>query len=265
MKCIFCDEENEANSIEHIVPESFGNKKYVMKKGEVCDICNGRFSKFEKEAQTKSIFVMERARLAIRTKKDKNVKGEIKKLTIEGDKNFREKYINVNGLNEENMIEFNPATGIGYLIIPSFDKTEVATSKLLLKMGLESIYNSQKTLFKKYIFKDLKDFLTVKNNKPWPFLTTDFEIQKFCSVPKYDDKFLLKQRHCELKFVEIDENTLLFKFKFGAIAMTINLLNRNLNWIKDNLNLDKKSILYPEHFRNKISKSIADVLIRNKV
>lgn len=265
MKCIFCDEENEAKSIEHIVPESFGNKKYVMKKGEVCDICNGRFSKFEDKALTESIFVMERARLAIITKKGNNAKGKIKKLTIEGDKNFREKYINVTGLNKENMIGLNPATGIGYFVVPSFDKSEVATSKLLLKIGLESFYHSQKTLFKKYNFKNLKDFLTVKNNENWPFLTTDFEIQKFCSVPRFNDKFELKQKHCELKFVEIDENTLLFKFKFGAIAMTINLLNRNLNWIEENLNSDKKSILYPEHFRNKVSKSVSDVLTRHIV
>lgn len=265
MKCIFCDKENEAESIEHIVPESFGNKVYVMKKGEVCDTCNGKFSKFEEKALTNSVFVMERARFAIITKKGKNVKGEIKKLIIEGDKNFREKYINVTGIDEENMIEFNPTSGIGYLLIPSFDKSEVSTSKLLLKIGLESFYHSQKTLFKKYKFTDLKDFLTVKNNKPWPFLTTDFEIQKFYSIPRHNDKYILKQKHCELKFVEIDKNTLLFKFKFGAIAMTINLLNRNLNWIEENLKLDKKSMLYPEHFRNKISKSVSDVLTRHIV
>ncbi len=32
--CIFCDEENDAQSIDHIVSESFGNKSYTFRKVE---------------------------------------------------------------------------------------------------------------------------------------------------------------------------------------------------------------------------------------
>ena len=252
--CIFCDELNEAKSIEHIVPESFGNKRYVVEKGKVCDDCNSRFSKFEGIALTNSVFVMERARFGIETKKRRNVKGKVNELEIEGDKSFRENFLTIKGLNNDNLKDFDPSTGIGHLYIESFDKSEVATSKLILKIGLESIYASRRALFDKYDFKELKDFLTSKNNNDWPFLTTDFEINKFESVPKYFDKYLLKKNHCELRFLEIDEETLLFKFKYGAISMTINLLNRNLKLAREMMNQDSKAMLYPEHFRKKLER-----------
>ena len=74
MKCIICDSEDESKSVEHIVSESFGNKEYVMQKGEVCDICNGRFSKCEQSALSNSVFVMERARFGVESKKGRTAK-----------------------------------------------------------------------------------------------------------------------------------------------------------------------------------------------
>ena len=50
MNCIFCDIENKAKAREHIVSQSFGNEHYVMQKGDVCDECNNKFSKFESTA-----------------------------------------------------------------------------------------------------------------------------------------------------------------------------------------------------------------------
>lgn len=78
MECIFCDAPNDAKSIEHIISESFGSKDYVMPRSTVCDNCNNRFSKFEDKALSNSIFVFERARLGVVTKKGKNVKGQVK-------------------------------------------------------------------------------------------------------------------------------------------------------------------------------------------
>lgn len=254
MTCIFCDKENEAKSIEHIVSESFGNKKYVMKRNKVCDDCNGKFSKFENTTLTNSVFIIERARFGAETKKGKNAKGKIKDLTIEGDSDLRKNYLTVKGLTKETFKNFNPTTNIGQLVVSSFDKSEVATSKLLLKIGLESIYTSQNCLFNKYNFSKLKDFLTVKNNIDWPFITTKVELSKFHSIPRFTDKFRLKQNNCELKYSEFEEGVLLFKFKYGVISMVINLLNRNMNWIKKTSAQDKKATLYPEHYRNKLPK-----------
>jgi len=246
MTCIFCDAENNAISIEHIVSESLGNEKYVMQRGKVCDICNSRFSKFEGKALTKTVFAVERARFAIRTKKKKAVKGKIKGIEIEGDKEFRKTYLYVKGLTHENFKSYDPKTKIGSFEVSSFDKSEVATSKLVLKIALESIFTSQKKLFKKYDFKNLKDFLTTKNNMVWPFMTTDFEIEKFKSVPIQYDKYLLNKNHCELKFLELNHDVLLFKFKYGGVALTLNLLNRNVEWTKSIIEHDKLASFYPD-------------------
>ncbi|MGB3479862.1 MAG: HNH endonuclease [bacterium] len=48
--CIFCRKTNVPfTSVEHIFPESIGNKKLILPKGVVCDICNnGILSKLDK-------------------------------------------------------------------------------------------------------------------------------------------------------------------------------------------------------------------------
>lgn len=249
--CIFCDNANNAKSLEHIVSESFGNKHYLMARGAVCDECNNKFSKFEDKALSNTVFVMERARLGVETKKGRNVKGKIGSLTIEGNKNFTKHLVNIKGVASENIKEFNPETGIGKLHVKSFDKSEVAASKFLLKTGLEALYTSQRELFDKYDFSEIKDFLSGKDNRNWPFLTTNVEIRKFKSIPKYSVKYKLKQCRIELKFLEIDSTTLLFKFTFGAVSMSVNLLSRNLEWIRETMAVDTRAGLYPIEYVKK--------------
>ncbi|QNA42675.1 HNH endonuclease [Lacibacter sediminis] len=251
MECIFCDQENTAKSIEHIVSEAFGNKSYVAQRGRVCDDCNNRFSKFEGTALSNSVFVMERARLGIATKKGKNAKGKVDNLEIAGHEEFEKNLITIKGLTDDNFIAFDPDTKTGKLYVKSFDKSEVAASKLLLKMALSSIFTSQRELFNKYDFTNLKRFLTNKDNADWPFMTSGYEIGKFQSIPRFTDKFNLGKVRCSLRYFEMDENTLLFMFTYGAVSMVINLLNRNLEWIESYSNSDSVSSLYPEHFRKK--------------
>ena len=45
MRCLFCKKDSdETKSIEHIVPESLGNKSFVLPLGYVCDKCNNYFA-----------------------------------------------------------------------------------------------------------------------------------------------------------------------------------------------------------------------------
>jgi uncharacterized protein YlaI len=252
VQCIICDKENNATSIEHIVSEAFGNKFYVAPQGRVCDECNNRFSKFEGVALSNSMFIMERARYGIATKRGKNAKGKVDNIEIQGHEEFEKNRITVKGLTPDNFKSFNPLNGTGELFIKSFDKSEVACSKLLLKMALPAIFVSQYELFQKYDFTDLKEFLTNKNTYDWPFVTSIFDIAKFESIPTFTDKYNLKLIRCSLKYCELNEQTLLFKFTYGGISMVINLLNRSLDWAEQYLNSDSKSILYPDHFRKKL-------------
>ena len=46
MRCLFCKEESSsAKSVEHIVPESLGNKSFVLSRGYICDKCNNYFAR----------------------------------------------------------------------------------------------------------------------------------------------------------------------------------------------------------------------------
>ena len=256
MSCLFCLAIKNSSSKEHIVPESFGNKHYLLDKGIVCDDCNNRFSKFEGVALTNSVYVMERCRLGIATKKGRPAKGKVNELVIEADNEFRKSIINVKGLTEANVKNIDPKTGRFQLIVSAFDKSESAASKLYLTMGLEALYHSQHAIFKKYDFTILRDYILNKNTKDWPFIDSKLEPSKFTSIPTFYDKHLLNKIDCRLLILEYSKESLLFKFQYGGVVMVINLLDRNLNWIKDFVKVDKKSAIHPKHFRKKVASLI---------
>lgn len=78
--CIFCHKDaSTSKSVEHIIPESLGNKHHLLPKGYVCDKCNNYFSvKIEKELLAQPYFVSMRFRNEILTKKNKLVKERIR-------------------------------------------------------------------------------------------------------------------------------------------------------------------------------------------
>lgn len=46
MRCIFCKQDSSnSKSVEHIIPESLGNKTATLPKGVVCDGCNNYFAR----------------------------------------------------------------------------------------------------------------------------------------------------------------------------------------------------------------------------
>jgi HNH endonuclease len=46
MRCIFCkNPSSSSKSVEHVIPESLGNKRHVLPRGIVCDGCNNYFSR----------------------------------------------------------------------------------------------------------------------------------------------------------------------------------------------------------------------------
>lgn len=76
MQCVFCHKDSTASkSVEHIIPESLGNKHYFLSKGYVCDGCNNYFAvKIERELLEQPYFKSMRFRNEILTKKGKPVK-----------------------------------------------------------------------------------------------------------------------------------------------------------------------------------------------
>lgn len=46
MRCIFCKcDSTDSKSVEHIIPESLGNKSHILRPGIVCDKCNNYLSR----------------------------------------------------------------------------------------------------------------------------------------------------------------------------------------------------------------------------
>ena len=46
MRCIFCKQDSSASrSIEHVMPESLGSKRRILRPGVVCDKCNNYFAR----------------------------------------------------------------------------------------------------------------------------------------------------------------------------------------------------------------------------
>jgi hypothetical protein len=71
MKCIFCKANSDGSiSIEHILPESLGNKEHLLPRGVVCDSCNNYLSReVEKRILTSGIFRLIRNDRQISSKK----------------------------------------------------------------------------------------------------------------------------------------------------------------------------------------------------
>lgn len=79
MNCIFCHKDSSnSKSVEHIIPESLGNKHHFLPKGYVCDECNHYFAiKIENNLLSQPYFVSLRHRNEILTKKGKLVRQQM--------------------------------------------------------------------------------------------------------------------------------------------------------------------------------------------
>lgn len=71
MRCIFCKQNSaQSKSVEHILPEALGNKRWVLPPGMVCDPCNNYFAiKIEKPLLESGRFKNLRARHNVPNKK----------------------------------------------------------------------------------------------------------------------------------------------------------------------------------------------------
>lgn len=251
MSCVLCGNNESLTSIEHIIPESMGNKRYILPAGYVCKTCNNIFSKFEREILSNTIIGFERARFANRTKKGKLPNAKVGEVTMSGTQS--ENIIKLSGITSENIKNSNPRTGVFQVTVPGFQGNEMVTAKFLLKVSYLSLFKSRRKLFQEYDFSSLKDYLLNKSNLDWPFVTTQKDIYKFESIPSFTDKYFLKILHLKLLFCQLNPETLLFRFEYGGFMSTINLLNRNTEWLKIYNNMDNEIMIYPEYIKRKIN------------
>lgn len=144
MKCLFCKQPSIlSTSVEHIVPESLGNKSFVLAKGIVCDQCNHYFAvKIEKPVLENEFFKSLRFRNNILNKKNKLPKGSVTipqtnfKTEVSVDKEDKQSYHitlddkSISLILEGNIKEIHLNSG-------EFPKNSQHVSRLLAKIGLE--------------------------------------------------------------------------------------------------------------------------------
>lgn len=71
MRCIFCKTlSDKTRAVEHIIPESMGNRDHVLPRGAVCCKCNGYFGrKIERPVLEAGLFRHIRSRMAVPNKR----------------------------------------------------------------------------------------------------------------------------------------------------------------------------------------------------
>ncbi len=142
MKCIFCKNiSDNCVSIEHIIPESLGNKEHVLPKGVVCDTCNNYFAvKIEKPLFELPYFRSVRFRNDIENKKGRPTldKGIIGGIVSVGKDEQGLHIIAENSGVAKGIIDGS----IKHMILPfnsEPDSNDINVSKFLCKAALESL------------------------------------------------------------------------------------------------------------------------------
>lgn len=266
MRCIFCKvDSTKSNSVEHIIPESLGNKNHVLPKGVVCDNCNNYFAtKIEKPVLEMSYFKSLRGRNEIRNKKGKRV-GIPAYL-----KNFQKEELNIY-YHDGNKIEavvkdkslFDTIGKYNKLYIPILPKppiNDIQISKFIGKIALEALalkvsqiegwqddFNNNESL------DQLREFVRYgRGYKIWPYLTRRIYAENHISLNQesnvgyeilHEFDFLIPEEpvpHRE----QYRLDNLYFLVAIMGIEYTLNMTNAGLGsylkWLDDN---QGKSIL----------------------
>lgn len=251
MKCIFCSKDStNSRSVEHIIPESLGNKEHILEKGIVCDNCNQYFArKVEKKVLEKSYFRDVRHRNFIESKKRKI---PISKGIIGGSVDLKKrKDGGTEVLIDDEKIFQNILDGkITSMIVPVNDqppKNDKLISRFIAKIAIESLAQRffpkdgwNGIMINSPQFKDLKHYARF-GDKP--------EMWNYSQRRVYEetDRFLNRQitegpyevLH-EQDFVFLRKHELYFILILFGVEYVINITNPNidgyLEWLERNEN-----------------------------
>lgn len=144
MRCIFCKKDSSGSkSVEHIIPESLGNKNHTLARGVVCDGCNNYFAgKVEKKVLEKPYFKNVRYRNFITTKKGRLVPD--KTLFPHKEGGWADVWLDEKGIifdpKDNHIINLIKEGKINKLIIPIIsqpDENDYDVSRFLAKAALE--------------------------------------------------------------------------------------------------------------------------------
>lgn len=268
MKCIFCkNDSSNSKSIEHIVPESLGNKSNILERGVVCDKCNNYFAqKIEKEVLEIKYFKDLRHRNGIESKKGRIPRGKaiVPITNFEGEVIIHKDFPNEVIIDTESF-DLIKQGRINHLILP-FDNRPPTdnkyVSRFLAKVGLEMMASRVLEAFPN----DQTKFATeasldpVRNyarynpkNENWVY-----SVRK---IYEEDEAFFTEDGSSldmvfECDFLQTELMELYFVIALKGVEFVINMAGSSIEgynlWLHQNNNI---SPLYREvsHFRKKLT------------
>lgn len=269
MRCIFCkNDSSKSISVEHIIPESLGNKRNILSKGVVCDSCNNYFgNKIEKTVLDLPYFKSLRSRLLIENKKGKNSRmlgytenGHSIEIgySMSGNNTFE-----VVCKDDKTLHSILKSNELYVPIIPEPPLNDLYISKLIGKIAIEALAqrisneeNWQSEFVEHEVLDELRHYVRYGNGDAiWPYHVR--RIYDECQII-YDKKSnRLLQKLNEYDFLIPDNpiiegeiyylDNLYFIMNILGVEYSINLTNMGLTryftWLSDNQN---KSILQME-------------------
>ncbi|KOP38755.1 HNH endonuclease [Flavobacterium sp. WLB] len=250
MICLFCkNSSSDSKSVEHIIPESLGNKEHVLPIGIVCDKCNQYFAKkIEKPLLEKPYFKNVRNRNFIESKKNKIPLGEamvfnptMGKIQIGHDKNNT--FII---FENEEIAEKVLSKGSGSFIIPMNNEPEqndLIMSRFLAKCALELLVSYVKNdvwideIINKEELDPLRNYARYGTGKFW--------IYSQRRIYNEEDRFIDHIHHPEpyeilheMEFLYLESKIMYFILVIFGIDYVINCGDSELDlyyeWLKDN-------------------------------
>ncbi len=256
MKCIFCKENSDnTKSVEHIIPESLGNKSHTLQFGIVCDKCNNYFAtKIEKEVLELPYFKSLRHRNEILSKKNKlptelgfvmHPKGGQVEIV-----NKKDNIIEVNVENKElfDLIKDNKIDKLYIPILTEPEKDNIFISRFLGKVALEAladkvcgVENWNNDFIEHEGLDDLQNYVRFGQGKFWDYkqrkVYEEYDTFDDLSDPQKPTNY---QTLHEYDFLYIDNKYLFFVCIIMGIEYTINMREPTLElydeWLKNNGN-----------------------------
>jgi HNH endonuclease len=253
MICLFCKgNSTNSKSVEHIIPESLGNKEHILPKGIVCDKCNQYFAiKLEKPLLEKPYFRNARSRNIVESKKNNIPLGDAFVFGRDMDKvqfGFEDGKNFVVFENEE-VFSKVLSKGKGSFIIQMNDepeKDDLIISRFLAKCALEFLATYIKDDFwldeiiNKKELDQLRNYARYGTGKFWKYSQRRIynEEDRFIDHIYHPEPYEILH---EIEFLYLESQVMYFVIVILGIEYVINLGGSELelyyDWLKKNDNI----------------------------
>lgn len=252
MQCIFCKKDSTNSvSIEHIIPESLGNKRFFLRKGIVCDSCNNYFAtKIEKPLLELPYFISVRHRNTIQNKK-----GNIPKdsgILLAPNPAIIDFHIDKNGkssliLNDSSLMPFLLSND-KFAIIKTVNAEPPIDNSLMsrflgkvsieaLAQILESEPDGLEEIINKNELDNLRNYVRFGNKiKHWQYHTRKiYEEDQVFYDPQTNQNYCVSHSY---KFLQTSDQSFVFVLELMGYEYCIDLaqptIDRYLNWLTEN-------------------------------